>query len=147
MRRATSSLFVMVALGLASAWPSTARAQMPGRADVPAPPSTGETPPRPAPAAITLPVVKKNEGAAYPKQAIEDGVHDVVQVSVLLDVDATGAVTRAVVETPAGHGFDEAAVAAAEKLQFEPATRGGKPVAVTKLPFTYTFAPPPSALS
>jgi TonB family protein len=96
---------------------------------------------------ITPPVVKKNEGAEYPKQALDDGISDVVQVKVLLDVDAAGHVKNAVVDTPAGHGFDEAAVAAAQKLEFEPATRDGKPIAVTKLPFTYTFAPPPSALS
>ena len=47
----------------------------------------------------------------------------------MLTMDATGVVTRAVVEKPVGHGFDEAAVEAAQKLQFEPATRDGKPVA------------------
>jgi TonB family protein len=130
-------------LALAWAMPSIARAQMPGRTpDAPPPP-----PSQPPPAAITLPVVKKNEGAVYPKQAIDDGLHDVVQVTVLLDVGVTGLVTRAIVPTPVGHGFDEAAVAAAEKLEFEPAMRAGKPVAVAKLPFTYTFTPPPSALS
>ena len=60
----------------------------------------------------------------------------------LLDIASTGLVTRAVVEKPVGHGFDEAAVAAGEKLEFEPATRGGKPIAV-RIRFTYTFAPPP----
>jgi TonB family protein len=149
MRRGPSSLCVLLALDLAWALPSIAHAQMPGRGPLapppPAEPPTAE-PPSPA-SAVTLPVVKKNEGAEYPKQAIDDGVRDVAHVTVLLDVDATGLVTHAVVQTGAGHGFDEAAVAAAEKLEFEPATRGGKPIAVTKLPFTYTFAPPPSALS
>ncbi len=54
--------------------------------------------------------------------------------------------TRAVVETPAGHGFDEAAVAAAQKLEFEPALRDGKPVAAV-IRFQYHFAPPLAALS
>jgi TonB family protein len=95
---------------------------------------------------VTLPVVKKNEGAEYPQQAIDEGVLDVVHVKVLLDIDATGLVKKAVVETPVGHGFDEAAVDAAKKLEFVPAMRDGKPVAA-RLPFTYTFAPPPAALS
>ena len=158
MRRSPSSFTVLLALGLALPT-SVARAQMPGRGAEPGPAPTGSSPgaapPAPA-AAITLPVVKKNDGATYPKRAIDEGVHDVVHVTVLLDVDATGHVTNAVVETPVGHGFDEAAVAAAQELEFDPATRvdpvthAGRPVAVRKLPFTYTFdppAPPPSALS
>jgi TonB family protein len=139
-------LCVLLACELAGALPSIARAQMPGRGPA-EPPSPDVSTAQPPPVAITPPVVKKNDGAVYPKQAIDEGVHDVVQVKLLLDVDASGAVKRAVVETPAGHGFDEAAVAAAEKLEFAPAVRDGKPVAVTKLPFTYTFTPPPSALS
>ncbi len=143
MRRGTL-IYVLLAVGLASAASSTAYAQLPGRADAPpeqAPPTA--QPPAPA---ITPPVVKKNEGASYPKQALDEGFHEVVQVSLVLEVDPTGAVKHAVVEAPAGHGFDEAAVAAASKLEFEPATRGGKPIAV-KIPFTYTFTPPPSVLS
>ena len=158
MRRSPPSFSVLLVPALALA-PSIARAQMPGRGAEPAPAPTGTSPgaapPAPA-AAIALPVVKKNDGAVYPKQAIDEGVNDVVHVTVLLDVDATGHVTNAVVETPAGHGFDEAAVAAAHELEFDPAirvdpvTHAGKPVAVKRLPFTYTFAPPappPSALS
>ncbi len=155
MRRGTP-IYVLLALGLASALPSTARAQMPGRVDAPpAPAPAPAVPPAPAPTptvppasapAITAPVVKKNDGATYPKQAIDDGVRDVVEVPLLLDIDATGMVTRAVVEKPVGHGFDEAAVAAGGRLEFEPATRDGKPVAA-RIRFTYTFAPPPSVLS
>jgi TonB family protein len=144
MRRATP-IYVLLALGLASATPSTAHAQMPGRVDEPPSPPAPAQAPDAAPA-ITAPVVKKNEGASYPKQALDDGVRDAVQVPLILDIDATGAVTRAVVEKPIGHGFDEAAVAAGEKLEFEPATRGGKPVAA-RIRFTYTFTPPPSVLS
>ena len=55
---------------------------------------------------------EEERGATYPKQALDDGVRDTVEVPVLLDIDATGLVTRAVVEKPVGHGFDEAAVAA-----------------------------------
>jgi TonB family protein len=102
-------------------------------------------PPAPQPV-VTAPVVKKNEGAAYPKQALDEGVHETVEVPVLLNIDASGVVTRAVVEKPVGHGFDEAAVAAAQKLEFEPATRDGKAVAA-RIRFVYKFAPPPAVLA
>jgi TonB family protein len=151
MRPGTSSFWVLTAFGLASAAPSTAHAQLPGRGDVPspaqaAPPPAGEPPPPPAAPAVTAPVVKKNEGVIYPKQAIDEGMRDTVVVSVLLDIDSSGLVKRAVVEKPVGHGFDEEAVAAGEKLEFAPATRDGKPVAA-RIRFTYTFTPPPSVLS
>ena len=69
-----------------------------------------------------------------------------VTVLLVLDVDATGAVARARVDTPAGHGFDEAALAAASKLSFQPATQGDKPIA-SRIRFRYTFRPPPPRLS
>jgi TonB family protein len=153
MQRRNSSLF-WCALGLVTAAGAPAAAQTPARptpapsADAPA--ATAAEAPQNAPgpaASITMPVVKKNEGAAYPKQAIDEGFRETVEVAVLLDVDATGAVTRAVVEKPVGHGIDEAAVAAGQKLEFDPAVRAGKPVAVRNLRFVYTFTPPPAALT
>jgi TonB family protein len=149
MRPGASSFFVL-AFGLASAMPSIARAQMPGR-DTNVPPDApatrpDESTPQSAKPVITGPVVKKNDGATYPKQALDEGMRDTVEVPVLLDIDATGLVKRAAVEKPVGHGFDEAAVAAGEKLEFLPATRDGKPVAA-RIRFTYTFTPPPSVLS
>lgn len=95
---------------------------------------------------VTLPVVQKNEGVAYPKQALDEGFRSPAQVALTVTIDAAGAVTEAVVETPAGHGFDEAAIAAAHKLEFTPAMRGGKPVAA-RIRFVYRFVPPPGVLS
>jgi TonB family protein len=111
----------------------------------PLPTAPGAAPPAAAPV-VTPPVKKKDPGAAYPKQALDDGFTDAVDVMLRLTIDATGAVTRAVVETPLGHGFDEAAVAAAQKLEFEPAQRDGKPIAVV-IKFRYHFAPPLALLS
>ncbi len=146
MRSSLSSLVSLaLAVGLVAGASSPANAQVPGRAP-PAPAPSADEPARPPPAVVVAPVVKKNEGAAYPQQALDEGVLDPVEVPLVLDIDASGAVTKAVVETPVGHGFDEAAVAAAQSLEFEPATRGGKPVA-SRIRFTYTFAPPPSVLS
>jgi TonB family protein len=151
MRLRCSCFLGLASLALALGWslaPLPAYAQMtrPGSAATAAP--RDEPPPEPPPpaAVVTAPVVKKNEGAVYPKQALDEGVRDVVDVPVILDIDASGAVTRAVVEKPAGHGFDEAAVAAAQTLEFAPATRGGKPIAA-RIRFTYHLVPPPAALS
>jgi TonB family protein len=91
-------------------------------------------------------VVKKNEGVTYPRRALDEGFREPVEVSLILTIDATGVVTRAVVEKPVGHGFDEAAVDAAQHLEFEPATKDGKPIAA-KTRFLYRFTPPAAALA
>jgi TonB family protein len=56
-------------------------------------------------------------------------------------VDAEGVVTDAEVESPQGHGFDEAALVAARNLRFAPATRDGIPVA-SRIRFRYLFTAP-----
>ncbi len=95
---------------------------------------------------VTLPVVQKNDGVAYPRQALDEGFRAPAEVTLTLTIDVAGAVTDAAVEKPAGHGFDEAAVAAARKLEFSPATRDGKAVAA-RIRFVYRFVPPPGVLS
>ncbi len=125
-----------------AAVPSVARAQPGGSvvkpADEPSP-----APPPPTQVVITPPVVTKDEGAVYPQQAIVDKVKDVVSVDVVLEVDASGKVTKATVEAAAGHGFDEAATEAAQRLELTPAKRNGQPVAA-KIRHRYVFTPPPS---
>src|SRR4051812_28090540 len=89
-------------------------------------PTDAPAKPQPAaPAVIVPPVVKKDEGAKYPKQALDDKVNERVEIILVLDVDAQGRVKNAAVETPVGHGFDEAAVEAARKIELDPATRNG----------------------
>lgn len=109
------------------------------------PEQPAEPPPPPPPPTITPPVIKKDEGAKYPDQAIKDRVKDPVEVILVLELDASGAVKNATVETPVGHGFDEAALDAANKLEFEPAKRNGQPIAA-KIRHRYAFAPPPAQL-
>ncbi len=135
-------------MGLVASTSTRAGAQPSAPAGGSAEPPDGPHPSAsPAPPTISMPVVKKNEGAAYPKQALDEGVRDPVEVPLVLDIDVTGAVTRAVVDKPVGHGFDEAAAAAAQKLEFYPATRAdGTPVAA-RIRFAYRFAPPPAVLS
>jgi TonB family protein len=94
-----------------------------------------------APADVTPPALKTDSPALYPEQAIQEHYIEAVTVVLILDVDASGTVTLVSVEAPQGHGFDEAASAAAAKLQFDPAKRAGTPVA-SRIKFQYTFAPP-----
>jgi TonB family protein len=78
----------------------------------------------------------------YPKEAL--GKSGEVEVSLLVDLDDTGAVTSAAVvepKTPTGLGFEEAALTAAYDLAFEPAELAGKPVPVQIL-YKFKFVPP-----
>jgi TonB family protein len=152
--RSRSSLYVGAAI-VASFLPRAALAQPEA---APSPPPVAPPPPASPPAAsdaptpplarpdTTLPVLKKDEGAAYPAQALSEGIHDAVEVRLVLTIDASGLVTGAVLDAPVGHGFDEAALDAARRLVFDPATRDGKPVAA-KFRYLYRFPAPPSVLS
>src|ERR1700722_15369600 len=65
-----------------------------------------------APATALLPpVLKERATAEYPIDALRDRVEGTVGLE--LSLDDTGRVTAARVTSPAGHGFDEAALAAA----------------------------------
>jgi TonB family protein len=78
----------------------------------------------------------------YPPDAKAAGISG--EVTLELDVSATGEVMAARVSKPAGHGFDEAAVAAARALRFSPAEIDGKAAAVT-LEYRFRFDAPPPA--
>ena len=130
-------LLLTLGVALALAFPGVARAQP---SPIPKGPAEATAP------AITPPVLKKDEGVAYPRSALDAGFRERAEVSLTLTVDATGVVSRALVDAPVGHGFDEAAVAAAQRLVFEPATRDGKPVPA-RIRFVYKFVPPPGILA
>jgi TonB family protein len=115
----------------------------PGGAGVTRPKEEPAPPPPPPPPVMVAPELEKDEGAQYPEQAIRDKVKDPVEVVLFVVVDPTGAVKDATVETPRGHGFDEAAIEAVKKATFKPGTRNGTPVTV-KIKHKYTFTPPPS---
>ncbi len=144
-RRARVVLVARAALLLGLSAPGIAGAQSTGA--VPGGSSgAATTPAEPAPTApvIVAPKLVTFVEAKYPEAALRAGR----QASVLLKltVDAQGKVTAVELLEPAGEGFDEAAVAAAQAFVFEPATRDGKPFAV-KIPYRYDFKllePPPA---
>jgi TonB family protein len=93
---------------------------------------------------LVPPSLEKRVDVPYPEQALRDRVQG--SVGLELSIDEHGAVTHARVTSPLGHGLDEAALAAAPRFVFSPATRGGVPIAST-VDFAYEFRlpPPPAA--
>ena len=89
--------------------------------------------------AVTPPILRSRADATYPPQALRDRLEATVGLAVT--VDDTGAVAEAHVTAPAGHGFDEAALAAARRFTFEPARRNGVAIRST-IQFAYEFHPP-----
>ncbi len=85
---------------------------------------------------VVPPKLLRFVSAPYPPEAQKAGTQGDVVLE--LSIDATGKVTRAEVAEPAGHGFDDAAKAAALEFVFEPATRDGKPIAA-KILYKYSF--------
>ena len=82
--------------------------------------------------------------ANYPPPALAARVEGTVVLR--LEIDASGAVREAAVITPSGHGFDEAASAAASAFRFKPARRGDQPIA-SRIHYRYEFRLPPKAPS
>ena len=96
---------------------------------------------------IVMPKLLEFVQAPYPPDAEKRGL--AADVILRLTIDAQGKVTAAEVDKPAGHGFDEAAVRAALKFKFRPATRDGKPMP-SRILYKYSFTitetqPPPKA--
>ncbi|HEX3694862.1 MAG TPA: TonB family protein [Polyangia bacterium] len=75
--------------------------------------------------------------ATYPAAAKAAGLQ--ADVDLDLTIDAKGAVTDARVVAPMGNGFDEAALDAARRFVFAPATRGDKAIAA-RIRYRYVFA-------
>lgn len=97
---------------------------------------------------LTPPQLIQTSEAAYPPAALAQNIEG--SVGLRLTISKSGEVVNAEVVEPAGHGFDEAAQAAAQKFRFKPATRGDTPVGARIL-YRYAFkvpggsAPPPTA--
>ena len=122
-RVAAALLFVLIVLALGSLPPRTARGDEPAAGVLTRVP------------AVLAPAVPE-----YPAEAKAAGVAGVVELEI--EISEIGVVTDAVVTRPAGHGLDEAALAAARKLVFSPAEVDGKPSPVRiEYRFAFTLAP------
>jgi TonB family protein len=101
----------------------------------PSEPTPTASDPAPAPQ-VTPPKLVHFEPALYPSEAEKAALTGNVLLALTIEMD--GSVSAADVVTPAGHGFDEAAQAAARKFRFEPAKRGEAPVRV-RIHYEYRF--------
>ncbi len=129
-------------LGLGLVAPS-ALAQESGSGSVPSGSAGAVVKPEEKPKAPVMvpPKLKHFESAPYPEEAQKEGIEGSVILE--LTIDKTGRVTAAKAVEPVGHGFDEAAEAAALKFVFEPATRDGQPI-VSKIHYQYAFTLTPA---
>lgn len=87
-----------------------------------------DTPPTPG---ATAPVLLERVDPVYPEAARTAVIGGTVGLELTIGVD--GVVTDAKVVRSAGFGLDEAALAAAKRFKFRPATKDGKPIASTVL--------------
>lgn len=116
-----------------------AGAQEPAGGAVPPSAPPGETAEAPV-----APTIKAHPAPEYPAQALAARVAGTVVLEV--SIDETGRVADAKVLQPAGHGFDEAALAAVKTWTFEPARQSGAPIR-SSVQLSVPFAPPPLAPS
>lgn len=91
----------------------------------------------PAEAPMVPPELLVPSDPEYPPAARAAGLEATVVLR--LEIDETGRVRGVEVAEPAGHGFDEAALRAANGLEFSPALRDGRPVP-SRILFRYEFA-------
>ena len=99
-------------------------------------PGPGPVPGQPTPG-VTMPRPKNYAPPAYPPEAEKAGIE--AQVTLALDIDKEGKVLKAVVVEPAGRGFDESALAAAAKLEFEPARKADGTPFAARIRYRYSF--------
>jgi len=110
-------LAVVIALALVAGAPAVQAQEGGARREKPA------KPPPPEPVLTRPPELLEAPAAEVPAE----GAGLEADVKIRVHIDATGAVTAVDVVEPAGHGFDEAAVAAARSYKFRPAELDGKP--------------------
>src|SRR5450432_2331313 len=109
-------------------------------------PTGGATPPAApaAPAAETdgaavAPVLKDHPDPVYPADALRDRISGTVGLEI--SVDEAGRVVDVKVVRPAGHGFDESALAAVRTWTFLPARQNDAPIRAT-IQLALPFEPP-----
>ena len=104
----------------------------PGKGTEPPPPPKPKPKPTPVLEVTKLPACPRAE-AVYPPEARRLGIEGVVEVRCLVGED--GRVGKVKLVRKAGHGLDEAALAAVKRMRCKPGRAGKRAVAV---PITYT---------
>jgi len=102
----------------------------------------GENPPATSEAELTPPRPRTTVEPEYPPEALRDRIEGTVGLE--LTIDAAGQVAASQVTQSAGHGFDDAALAAVKSWTFEPARRGGTPIP-SSVELAVPFRLPPSS--
>src|SRR5688572_6132387 len=113
--------------------------------DATAPAAPSAPPANTVPEALVPPKLRKDVQPGYPASAQQQGIAASVLLEV--DIDVEGRVQRASVAEPStspGLGFEDAALAAAKQLEFDPALENGKPILVT-VAYRFRFVPKPPA--
>jgi len=131
-RRRARGVLALSALAAASLGADAVRAQ-----DW-APPLQSPPAAVPAPVLTKPPKILKAVEPVYPPEALEAKLS--ADVTLTIDIDATGHVTKVDVPKPVGHGFDEAARAAVLQYELSPAEIDGKPGAI-RIELTLHFVP------
>ena len=93
---------------------------------------------KPAPKLTKPPQIKKTVEPVYPPGALTEKVS--ADVTMNVDIDAEGKVSKVEVSKPVGQGFDEAAREAVMQYLFSPAEIDGKPAAI-RIEYTLHFVP------
>ncbi len=109
-------------------------AQDPTGGAAPPTPSSGDTN-----ATAVAPVLEEHADPIYPVEALRERIAGTVGLEIV--VDETGHVLDAKIVQPAGHGFDEAALAAVKHWTFSPARQNDQPIRST-IQLTLPFEPP-----
>jgi TonB family protein len=91
---------------------------------------------------LVPPKLKHHPAPVYPEDALRDRLVGTVVLEIT--IDENGHAADVTVLQPAGHGFDEAAVAAVKTWTFEPALQHGVPIR-SSVQLSLPFEPPPSA--
>ena len=104
---------------------------------VPVPLALAQDAPAAPPADLVPPKLAQGATPEYPES--KKASAEKASVTLSLTIAKDGSVEAVSVTTSAGPEFDDAAVAAAKKLTFSPATRDGKPIPA-RIPYRFDFA-------
>ncbi len=122
---------VLAAASLLLSAPALAQAPEP-----PVPPGGEQPNPNAQPTITKPPALVRQVDAQYPAEALAQGL--TASVRLIITIAEDGSVSDVQPTEPAGHGFDEAAIAAVRQFRFSPAEVDGVPAPV-QVEYVYHF--------